>query len=208
MQIQALQNNSLTQAGRNDVQLSTDTIEAINGVFVLLATNFGNQFYKAFPNTEQANIAKRLWAKHLNSYPKNLLMAVAEDIIANETFLPPLATFKAYCDKAFALYGLPDPHRAYIEACRAPKPKAEYKWSHPAVYYAGLATDWFFMSSEPESQVFPVFKRNYEMLCERVIKGEDLKAPVTKALPQEVSVPLSSEENKQHLSALRKQLGL
>jgi len=208
LQIQALQNNSLTQAGRNEVQLSPDTIEAINGVFLLLSTNYGNQFNSAFPNTERSNIAKRLWAKHLNKYPKNLLMAVADDIIANENFLPSLAKFKEYCDKAFELYGLPDAHRAYMEACRAPKPKAEFQWSHLAVYYAGLATDWFFISSEPEDKVFPVFKRNYEMLCERVIKGEDLKAPMVKALPEEITKPLTGKDNLKHLSDLRSKLGL
>lgn len=208
MQIQALPSDSQTQAGRNNVQLSADTIEAINGVFEILSTNYGNQFNSAFSNMERTNLAKRLWAKHLNCYPKNLLMAVADDIIANENFLPSLAKFKEYCDKAFELYGLPDAHRAYMEACRAPQPKANYQWSHIAVYYAGLATDWFFMSSEPEDKVFPVFKRNYEMLCERVIKGETLEAPMMKALPEEITQPLSGKENLKHLTALRKQLDL
>ena len=208
LQIQALPSDSQTQAGRNNVQLSSDTIEAINGVFEILSTNYGNQFNSAFSSMERTNLAKRLWAKHLNSYPKNLLMTVADDIIANENFLPSLAKFKEYCDKAFELYGLPDAHRAYMEACRAPQPKSNYSWSHAAVYYAGLATDWFFLSSEPESKVFPVFKRNYEMLCERVIKGETLDTPMAKALPEEISQPLSGKENLKHLGDLRSKLGL
>ena len=209
LQIQALPSDSQTPAGQTKKDVfSPDTIEAINGVYELLAINYGNQFNSAFPSTERSNLAKRLWAKHLSTYPKALLLAVAEDIVAKETFLPSLATFKSYCDKAHSLYGLPDAHRAYVEACRAPKPKANFNWSHPAVFYAGLATDWFFIESEAESRVFPVFQRNYDLLCERVMKGEDLKPPVLKALPEEINTPLSNQENKKKLATLRDALGL
>lgn len=205
MQIPVLPSGYLTQAGQTKPEAFTpETIEAIQGVYEVLASSYGNQFYKAFPTTEQTNIAKRLWAKHLNNYPKNQLIAVASEIIANETFLPSLATFKSYCDKAHELYGLPDAHRAYVEACRAPKPKANYHWSHPAVYYAGVATDWFFLETEPESVVFPVFKRNYKLICERVMKGETIESPIPKALPQEINTPMSVEENKKQLAKLRK----
>lgn len=205
-----MKSNLLTQVGqpKAETPLKKETIEAINGIFLLLGANYGNQFNSAFPNTDRSNIAKRLWANHLNSYPTNLLMAVANDITANETFLPSLAKFKEYCDKALNLYGLPDAHRAYMEACRAPQPKKSYDWSHPAVYYAGLATDWFFMANTVENKVFPVFKHNYELLCERVIKGEELTVPILKALPKEVGVTMSVKDNKKMLKSLRKKLDL
>lgn len=135
-------------------------------------------------------------------------MAVADEIVGKETFLPSLAKFKEYCDHAYSLFGLPDAHSAYIEACRAPQPKKEFNWSHLAVYYAGAATDWFFIASAMESQVFPVFKRNYEMICDRVIKGESLEEPLAKALPEEVSIPLDKKENLSNLKKLRESTGL
>lgn len=209
-QIPVSKNNLLTQAGqpKAEVILKKETIEAINGIFLLLGANYGNQFNAAYPNTDRSNIVKRLWANHLNSYPANLLMAVANDIAANETFLPSLAKFKEYCDKAFNLYGLPDAHRAYMEACRAPQPKKEFPWSHIAVYYAGLTTDWFFLANSVEKKAFPLFKHNYEILCERVIKGEKLDMPVLAALPEEVGITMSVKDNKKMLKKLRQQLDL
>ncbi len=150
----------------------------------------------------------RLWLKHLQDYPAALIQAAAERVIKHENFLPTLAKFREHCDHSYELFGLPDARSAYIEACRAPQPKKDFSWSHNAVYFAGLTTDWFFISSEPQSKVFPLFKHNYEVLCERVIKGEVLDMPVTKALPEEIHSPVSQKNNKKNLKKLRDQLGL
>jgi 16S rRNA A1518/A1519 N6-dimethyltransferase RsmA/KsgA/DIM1 with predicted DNA glycosylase/AP lyase activity len=45
------------------------------------------------------------------------------------------------------------------------------RWSHPAVYHAGAASDWFFLASSPEKTAFPVFERHYRRLCELVDAG-------------------------------------
>jgi len=208
LQIQPLKSDSTTPAGQTDTGFPPALISAVNGVFEVLAAGYGNQYHAAYPNAEQSNLAKRLWAKQLSHYPSNLIMKVADDIIGKETYLPSIAKFKEYCDNAYEAFGLPNAQSAYIEACRAPQPKKAYHWSHPAVYFAGLATDWFFLSTESRAQVFPVFKRNYDMLCERVIHGEQLDVPMEKALPEEISTPLSKEENQQHLKALRDSLKL
>lgn len=208
MQVQPLKRDSTTQAGQTENSFSPQLISAVNGVFEVLAVGYGNQYHAAYPNAEQSNLAKRLWAKHLSHYPVNLLMKVADDIIGKETFLPSIAKFKSHCDQAYDVFGLPPADSAYIEACRAPQPKKAFKWSHPAVYFAGLATDWFFLSSEPKDKVFPVFKRNYEILCDRVIKGEKLDIPMEKALPEETSTPMTQTQNKQNLKTLRASLKL
>jgi len=104
--------------------------------------------------------------------------------------------------------GLPDAHSAYIQACRAPSPKANAKWQHPAVYYAGRDSDWFFLSRNAENIAFPVFQRHYKQYVERVIGGEVLSPPSTPLLPETIEVPLSSEENRARLKALREELGL
>lgn len=150
----------------------------------------------------------RLWLKNLSDFPPELILKAAEQAIQHERYLPNLATLRGYCENAYQLFGLPDARSAYIEACRAPQPKSEFKWTHPAIYFAGKATDWFFLSSESESFVFPVFKKNYELLCDRVIKGEKIETPVHKVLPDQVHIPLSKKENAAHLAALRKSLDL
>ena len=204
-QIQASPSASKTSAGQ---AISNEQKESLAATFELFRINYGNQFNAAYPDVESSTAAMRLWLTNLKDYPADLVRRVAEEVIRNERFLPNLATFREYCDNAFSLFGLPETHSAYIEACRAPSPKSNYNWSHPAVFYAGQATDWFFLGSESESTVFPVFKMNYEKLCERVIKGEELSAPILKALPEHISHPLSSKQNLDHLKALRDQLDL
>ena len=76
------------------------------------------------------------------------------------------------------------------------------------MYYAGKATDWFFLQGQTEAQTFPVFERNYELLKERVRKGEVLHPPVAKAIEKQAAAPLSTEQQKDKLKALREQLDL
>ena len=59
-----------------------------------------------------------------------------------------------------------------------------------------------------EKQAFPVFKRNYELICERVINGEDLSIELPKAIPESINTPLSNDERKQRMQALRQELKL
>jgi len=112
------------------------------------------------------------------------------------------------CQGDPASFGLPDAHSAYVEACCAASPKAAQAWSHPAVYHAGQASDWFFLASSPEPVTFPVFERHYRRLCEEVMNGTQLKAPRTPALPETTETPLSAEENHKRMDALRRELKL
>ncbi len=205
MQVQALPSASQTSAG---LTISDEHKTSLAASFELMRVNYGNQFTAAYPNVESSTAAMRLWLKNLNDFSPSLIQQAAQEVIRHERYLPNLATFRSYCENAYAAFGLPNAESAYIEACRAPQPKKAFNWSHPAVYFAGLATDWFFLSSESRDQVFPLFKRNYEMLCERVIKGETLDVPLEKALPETIEKPLSRKENQAHLKQLREQLKL
>ncbi len=198
-------NASATSAGQ---KISNELKASLAASFELLRINYGNQFNAAYPDVESSTAAMRLWLKSLADFPPDLVLKAAEQVIQHERYLPNLATLRSYCENAYQLYGLPESRSAYIEACRAPQPKSGFAWSHPAVYYAGRATDWFFISSESERLVYPIFKRNYEQICERVIKGEKLDAPVLKALPKDVHIPLSKKENLEHLADLKKTLNL
>ena len=196
---------SATSAGP---KISDELKASLAASFELLRINYGNQFNAAYPDVESSTAAMRLWLKNLADFPGELILRAAEQAIQHERYLPNLATLRSYCENSYQLFGLPDARSAYIEACRAPQPKSAFKWTHPAIYFAGKATDWFFLSSESEKRVFPIFKHNYEQLCERVVKGEKIEAPVLKALPTEVHIPLSKKENVAHLALLRKSLEL
>lgn len=181
-------------------------MDAIDRLFAEFELVYHNQYHKAFPTLEKLQLGKQLWFSHLQEYAPEQILSAAHRAIRESEFLPTIAGLVKYCDDEFALYGLPDPRAAYIEACQAPSPKSDYSWSHPAVYYAGQASDWFFLANNMESKAFPVFERNYHLLCERVRRGEKLEAPVPLALPETTPVTLSREEQLAKIRNIRKNL--
>ncbi len=207
---QALQSARSSQAATADTATAKPTeahVEAISHLFTELELAYHNQFHKAFPDHQSLSMAKQLWLRLLAEYqPQHIALAGRKAICAN-TFLPTLHNLREYCDQA-ATQGLPDVKAAYIEACMSQEPRTEVNWSHPIVYYAGKATDWFFLQGQTEAQTFPVFERNYELLKERVRKGEVLHPPVAKAIEKQAAAPLSTEQQKDKLKALREQLDL
>lgn len=169
---------------------------------------YHNQYIKAFSTPEKEQYAKRLWFSNLQEYSAEQILGAVHRAIRESEYLPTIRGILKYLQNDFERHGLPDTRSAYLEACRAPSPKANYEWSHPAVYHAGAASDWYFLANNPESKTFPVFERNYQLLCQRVIKGEELTAPLPKALPEKASPSMSREEQKQALQQLREDTGI
>lgn len=183
-------------------------VDAINQLFTELELAYHNQFRRAFPDATQLGMAKQLWLHSLcDLAPARLRAGVRRAIKASE-YLPSLHTLREYCDPEPRELGLPDTYSAYLEACRAPSPKRDQRWSHPVVYRAGVESDWFFLANNPESVALPVFQRNYELLIQRLLDGENLDAPVPKALPEEIPQPLPRAEQKARLERLRAELDI
>ena len=57
-------------------------------------------------------------------------------------------------------------------------------------------------ANEPEEKVFPVFKRNYDLLLNRIQNGENLEIDIPRGLPEETTTPLSRDEQKDRLKNL------
>lgn len=200
---------SPTPAGQNKADISDALVAAINEAFAIFRVNYHNQFQKAYPDLDTLNFAKRLWATELAGYAAPAIAQAARQLIQDQEFLPTLHAMVRLLKKPlWAQLGLPEAHAAFMEACRAPSPKAAFNWSHPAVYFAGRASDWFFLASAAEEQTFPVYKRNYELICERVMRGEDLEIPLPQALPQDISRPLDKAAQLAHMRELRKHIKL
>lgn len=197
-----------TRVGGGNAEVTAEHIDAINQIFTELELAYHNQFRRAFPDATQLGMAKQLWLHSLCDLTPARLRAGVRRALKNSEYLPSLHTLRQHCDPEPHELGLPDAHAAYIEACRAPTPKREQQWSHTIVYRAGSETDWFFLANSPESVAFPVFKRNYELLIERLLNGENLEVPLPKGLPEEIGTPLTREENKQRLQELRAKLGI
>lgn len=177
----------------------------MNQIFALFKRNYHNQFFKAFGNETDVNAAKRLWLESLQRFDTTTQLKAARTIIENNEFLPTLATMIKACETS-SQQGLPEPHAAYLEACNAASPKAAQTWSHPAVYHAGKATDWYFLQSNAENIAFPIFKQHYLALCEKIRLGEKLTLPSTTALPEKISTPVDRKKARQKMSDLRKNL--
>lgn len=185
-----------------------DHIDVINQVFAELALAYHNQFHKAYGQDGALTLAKKYWLSVLGEFPPEVILRAVRLVVRSSEYLPTLAAIVQACENAHELFGLPTAQAAYVEACCAPLPKAEQRWSHPAVFLAAQETGWHALASEPQAQVFPLFEYNYRQLCQRVMRGEELQVPVPRALPETVSVPLTPEENLQRLAQLRRQFDL
>lgn len=206
-----MQNNSPTAAGHSKPEPQAKKlalIDAINQTFTLFRLNYHNQYLKAFGNTEELNEVKRLWLEMLGKFDARTILNSAKCIIETSEYLPTLRTMIYHCERNSSGLRLPDTHSAYIEACRAPSPKAAYAWSHPVVYYAGKQCDWYFLQSNAEAVAYPIFKKTYEELCMEVRNGLELEPPSVPALTDASEVPLDRPTSKRKLEALRASLDL
>jgi len=197
-----------TEAGQNkSAKHDAKYIDTINQVFGLLKINYHNQFYKAYGTDDEFVSVRRLWIQSLQRFPPEKILKAAKSVIESSEFLPTLRTMIRHCDEQ-SNEGLPDAHSAYLEACRAPSPKANQEWSHLAVYYAGKQCDWFFLQSNNEETAFPVFRKAYDKICQKVLQGEALASPVKASLPEKTGQALNKKENLGHLNSLKRNLNL
>ncbi len=185
-----------------------DHVDAINQLFAELELAYHNQFHKAFAAAGSTALAKKYWLAALVEFSPEVIRRATRLVVQNNQFLPSLATMVATCENGQVLFGLPTAEAAYREACLAPEPKHLHKWSHAAVYFAAQATGWFALANDVQSAVLPLFEYNYAQCCRRVLHGETLELPVIPALPETVPVPLSTEDNRKKLKALRAQFDL
>jgi len=184
----------------------TELIEVINECFELLRLNYQHLYFSAYPEVDAVNAAKRLWLENVISFNANIVRKATHELIKHSDYLPTISRVIKKCTELNGDKTLPNAHTAYSEACNAPSPKTNYSWSHPAVYYAGKASDWYFLANNIEQKAFPVFRAHYDKICERIRGGEELLPVQQLALPETSEVSLSKEENIQRMDTLRKQL--
>jgi len=198
---------SLKQApSQHGEQPGHDHVDAINQVFAELELAYHNQYHKAFPERESLNVAKKYWLECLAEFSPEMILQATRNVVKTQQFLPSVATIVQGCEESLSNYGLPAVRDAYVEACCATHPKAEYAWSHPAVFIAGKNTGWFELENEVEARAFPKFEAHYKKQLQRVLAGETLEVEIPVALPEQSSKQLSAEENKKKLDELRKSL--
>ena len=170
------------QSHQQGNQAGADHVDAINALFTLLEDGYPLKFKRAFPTHEDVIRAKRVWKNSLQEYSPRRILQAAKKALDTSKFFPDLSDIRELCKLRYDEMGLKEPLQAYYEACYAPEQSREYHWSHIAVYLAARETGWLTIKSEIQRIAFPVFERNYEILCNRVLEGEDLEASVMKGL--------------------------
>jgi hypothetical protein len=183
-------------------------ISAITYLFGAFELAYHNQFRRAFADINSLNSAKKLWAMQLSRFTPEQIKRATDQAIQTNKFMPSLPEIVQSCEQDLHSFGLPDEYTAYVEACRATSPKESFDWTHPAIYWAGRATGWFLLQSEPEQKVLPIFKRNYQQACAKVRDGEELTLPEHQDSPKLESIPLPKEEQLEQLKKLRQTTGL
>ena len=197
------------QSGATDQdRASFDHTDAISKVFMMFKYSYHNQYNKAFAVDEDLIITKKYWREQLSAYPAELILRAGESLTSSDKFLPTIADMIDACEQGKELFGLPDEHAAYVEACRAPTPKSAYQWSHPAVYHAGKATGWYLLANQSEEVTYPLFRQHYKRLCQQVLKGEVLCVDAPPPLPQVTEKILSKSELKRRIAQMRKEYKL
>ncbi len=175
-------------------------------MFSLFRVNFHNQYYAAFNDTQLLNQTKKLWLQGLKAFSAEQILKGAQRVIAQNDYLPTLHAMIQCCYGDPREVGLPEPHAAYREACQAPSPKANYHWSHPAVYFAGRDADWYFLANNTERMALPVFKQCYQQWCERVLAGKALPEIRPVAIEDKTNHSVDKEKSREQLQKLKASL--
>ena len=183
-------------------------VDAINRIFALFRLNYHNQYYAAFQDEDQLRQIKRLWRDSLSEYPIDLLFLGAKRAIEFSEYLPTLHQMLVSCQECIGSLGLPLARDAFFEACQASSPKAAQNWSHPAVYFAGRDTGWFFLANNPEKETWPVFEENFSIYIRKVFLGDKLAIPASDKDQPQKSNHLTKAQKKNELKRLRKKLGI
>lgn len=173
-------------------------------MFTLFRLNYHNQYYSAYPDTEQLNQNKKLWLDSLSKYAPEQILRAAKVAIEECEYLPNLHRMNELCRTQGPGGDLPSAHDAYLEACNAPSPKAAYNWSHAAVYHAALESSWYMLMNETENKAFPIFEKKYRDICNRVLAGEEFVVEPPQLLEDQPKPALSREENKAKAAELKK----
>ena len=205
--------DSTTHNGRGTNDSAGQTAEArqtyryaINTLFTLLEDAYPLKFKRAFPTEEDLNRAKRVWYQSLKEFHPRRIVKAGQKALDTSKFFPDLSDIRELCRLRYDEVGLKEPLQAYYEACYAPEPTRDSHWSHIAVYLAAKHTGWLTLRSEEQRIAFPIFERNYNILCNRVLDGEDLEAEILQGLEDSRSkeaVRLADERAEQ---ALREQM--
>ncbi|PJE80383.1 hypothetical protein CI610_00615 [invertebrate metagenome] len=169
--------NKSSSAGRKKELFVT-----INALFTMLEAAYPTKFKLAFPTDDLLIEAKKVWMTSLQEFSPQRIKNAVKRAIDTVDFFPDLGDIRRLCKLNYQEIGLKEPLQAYYEACQSSCQSRTKHWSHIVVYLAARETGWMTLRSEEQRIAFPLFERNYEILCNRVLDGEDPEAELLKGI--------------------------
>lgn len=155
-------------------------------------------------------------------YKRQLALALAENNLTTDELIEPALNFFRNNDEWMPtpaqfvgmclirhVEGCPPAKQAYLEYVQN-YAKSNHVWSHEIVRAAvRLSKQGYEIKSLPEEKAFAIYERAYQILMDRMIKGEKIDAPIPKALPTEASGRTTTpRENVNHMANMRASLGI
>ena len=167
--------NAHRESGPTEAEQQTRVL--VNMLFARFKAIYTHKFASAYSNPDEVKLAKREWAIALKGFQEPLLAYAVERTKEVYAWPPTISEFLKLISTAYKAYGLPDPRSAYLEACACRVDPLTYKWSHPAVFFAGSKAGWYKLKSDEERVSWPLFEQAYVAIVDRVIAGERLIIP-------------------------------
>ncbi|MGJ8646269.1 MAG: replication protein P [Marinomonas colpomeniae] len=167
--------NTSRESGPTEAEQKTRVL--VNMLFARFKAIYTHKFASAYSNPDEVKLAKREWAIALKGFQEPLLAYAVERTKEVYAWPPTISEFLKLISTAYKAYGLADPRSAYLEACSCRVDPLTYKWSHPAVFFAGSKAGWYKLKSEEERVSWPLFEQAYIAIVDRVIAGERLVIP-------------------------------
>lgn len=166
----------------NQITKTNDTgAELFNEFFKRLKTHYPawRQQLKSQEEHDmfKQELAKTLFDNRINTQ-EQLNIGLDNASKDKSSWLPAAGAFLEMCQLTAENLGLPSVEEAYREAIFHTQ---DQEWSCSLVYFSMLSIQ-HELRTLPEAQSFKIFKRMYEAVLDRILKGEELSAP-PKPLP-------------------------
>ncbi len=154
---------------------STITDKDIAWLWVNLTKAFGYKFLRNFGEKDNG-----IWLEALKDlsredleygFKRAIKTTTDEEREKYEAWPPNVKEFRLYCERRLKDFGLPEPHAAFEEAQNNNYMGNPF-WSHPLVKMAAKQlnkSDHYVVSTD-----YPVFRKIYDFLCQRFMRGEGL----------------------------------
>jgi len=158
----------------------------------------------AFPNQQIEQQSKIEWIK---AFVENDIGQTAQLNFGlqkarnySEPWFPSCGQFIKWCKPQLEDYGLPTAEQALRKVING------QKRSHPVLFLTAQATGSRELKTMSHDVLLKLFTRNYEIVCQRFINGEDLSQEIHKALPTNVYVVANQSQRSKNAANLRQLL--